>query len=124
MIQTSLSLLSLTALAVAGAALPPALRAEAGTPSQTTTVTCHGLQATIVGDARANVLRGTEQRDVIVGLGGADRIKAREGRDVVCGGGGADYILGGSGVDRVYGGAGRGHGPVLGRGPGLRRPRW
>ena len=67
---------------------------------------CFGAPATIVGTARANVLRGTRKRDVIVALGGADRIYGRGGDDLLCGGAGGDLLDGGPGRNRVDGGAG------------------
>jgi hypothetical protein len=67
---------------------------------------CLGARATIVGTARADVLRGTRKRDVIVALGGSDRIHAVGGDDVLCGGGGDDYLDGGPGRNRLDGGPG------------------
>lgn len=67
---------------------------------------CLGKRATIVGTARANVIRGTRRNDVIVGLGGNDTINGLAGNDLICGGGGADRLEGGAGSDGLDGGAG------------------
>jgi arylsulfatase A-like enzyme len=70
----------------------------------------------ILGNERANRLRGTNYFDYVCALGGADRIEARSGSDVVAAGhgndlvygtGGDDRIYGGLGLDRMYGGIGR-----------------
>jgi len=53
---------------------------------------CYGRRATIVGNARDNVIRGTRRADVIVGRAGDDRILGRGGRDRICGGSGDDMI--------------------------------
>jgi Ca2+-binding RTX toxin-like protein len=63
-------------------------------------------RCTIVGSARANVLRGTRKKDVICGLGGNDRITGRAGNDVIIGGPGRDTVNGQSGRDRLYGNGG------------------
>lgn len=63
-------------------------------------------RCTIVGNARANTLRGTSKRDVICGLGGNDRIRGRGGNDVLIGGPGRDSVNGNRGRDRLYGNAG------------------
>lgn len=63
-------------------------------------------RCTIVGNARANTLRGTSKRDVICGLGGNDRIRGRGGNDVVIGGPGRDSVNGNGGRDRLYGNGG------------------
>ena len=68
---------------------------------------CFGKKATIVGDAKANVLKGTKKADVIVGLGGNDRILGRGGADRICGGPGKDRLLGGGGNDHLDGGPGK-----------------
>jgi RTX calcium-binding nonapeptide repeat (4 copies) len=70
-------------------------------------VRCGGLVATKVGNARANVLNGTPERDVIAGLGGNDTIRGLGGNDVLCGGKGRDRLIGGPGRDRLLGGPGR-----------------
>jgi Ca2+-binding RTX toxin-like protein len=63
-------------------------------------------RCTIVGNARANTLRGTSKRDVICGLGGNDRIRGRGGSDVLIGGPGRDTVNGNGGRDRLYGNGG------------------
>jgi hypothetical protein len=73
----------------------------------TPAVRCGGLVATKVGNARANVLNGTPERDVIAGLGGNDTIRGLGGNDVLCGGKGKDRLIGGRGKDRLIGGLGR-----------------
>ncbi len=65
--------------------------------------TCAGLKATIVGNAKDNVIAGTAKRDVIVAGAGDDTIRGFAGNDVICGGEGADTIQGGLGNDRLYG---------------------
>ena len=72
-------------------------------PAATGVPRCAGHRATIVGTAKADVLRGTPRADVIVALGGNDRVTALGGRDIVCGGKGNDRLLGGSGTDRLDG---------------------
>jgi uncharacterized delta-60 repeat protein len=76
---------------------------------------CAGKRATIVGTARAELLRGTRRADVIVALGGNDRIVAAGGNDVVCAGAGNDRVAGDAGNDRLLGEAGR---DTLGGGAG------
>ena len=65
---------------------------------------CAGKQATIVGSAGRDSLRGTRRADVIVALGGNDRIRGLGGNDLVCGGRGRDVLAGGAGRDRLAGG--------------------
>ncbi len=67
---------------------------------------CLGRKATIVGTARADVLKGTARADVIVGLGGGDTIKGLGGNDRICGGNGKDKLIGGAGGDVLSGDAG------------------
>jgi len=85
---------------------------------------CFGKRATIVGTARADVLKGTSRPDVIVGLAGNDLIKGLGGNDRICGGKGNDTLLGGGGGDALEGdegndkvGGGAGF-DFLGGGPG------
>ncbi len=68
---------------------------------------CQGKQATIIGTAGNDHLRGTNGVDVIVGLGGDDIIDGLAGNDIICGGAGNDLIRAGWGHDRVLGGPGR-----------------
>ena len=67
---------------------------------------CKGVRATIVGTEGDDVLRGTEQRDVIVALGGDDRIVGGRGNDLICAGRGRDVVTGGAGKDTIFGGTG------------------
>jgi hypothetical protein len=62
---------------------------------------------TVVGTARAEVLRGTPAADKICGLGGNDVLLGRGGRDILLGGPGADTIRGGPAADRLLGASGR-----------------
>lgn len=66
-------------------------------------VTCAGLKATVVGNARNNTITGTNNRDVIVAGAGNDTIRGLGGNDVICGGEGADTLQGGVGNDRLLG---------------------
>lgn len=88
-------------LAVSALALAPLV--GLGAPAQAAAPTCAGVKATIVGNAKANQITGTPQRDVIVAGAGNDTIRGVGGNDVICGGDGADVILGGDGNDRIYG---------------------
>lgn len=88
---------------------------------------CRSQVATIVGTAGDDVLRGTEERDVIWGDHGDDTIYGERANDLICGGPGADTIHGGRGNDTIDGGAGEGdrvYGGLgddkLGGGPGDR----
>lgn len=65
---------------------------------------CAGMEATIVGSNRNDVLVGTNRDDVIVGLGGHDIIYGRGGNDIICSGSGDDMISGGNGNDVLKGG--------------------
>ena len=80
--------------------------------------------ATIKGNSRGNVLRGTADADIIFGLGGADRLSGGDGADILFGdddqlsegfgsgddrldgGAGRDVLVGGAGADRLSGGDG------------------
>lgn len=77
--------------------------------------TCDGLEPTITGTTRSDVIEGTEGPDVILAGPGSDTIRGLGGDDVICGGDGNDRIYGddgddtvfaGEGGDRLYGGAG------------------
>ncbi len=79
------------------------------------TGTCNGLEPTITGTTRNDVIEGTEGADVILAGPGSDTIRGLGGDDVICGGDGNDRIYGddgddlvfaGEGGDRIYGGAG------------------
>lgn len=71
------------------------------------TPTCNGRPATIVGTSGNDNLRGTDGPDVIVALGGNDTIDGLAGNDIICAGGGNDVIRAGWGNDVVLAGAGR-----------------
>jgi DNA-binding beta-propeller fold protein YncE len=86
---------------------------------------CAGREATVVGTAGRDRLKGTSKVDVVAGLAGSDAISGLRGKDVLCGGpgkdklkggpgkdkllgqGGADLLLGGPGKDKLKGGPGR-----------------
>jgi hemolysin type calcium-binding protein len=76
---------------------------------------CFGRKPTKVGNAKANVLRGTPKADVIDGLGGNDTLIGLGGNDRLCGGAGKDKLKGGPGKDSLLGGAGK---DILAGGPG------
>jgi len=90
----------------------------AAPPKPVAVARCGGLKATIVGTARADVLRGTPRADVIAGLGGNDIITGLGGNDTLCGGVGNDTIDGGPGNDILDGGPGN---DTLNGGPGVDR---
>ena len=69
-------------------------------------LTCQGLPATIVGSPGDDVLRGTDDRDIIFGGGGDDVIYGLDGADLICGGFGDDEIIAGNGNDEVHAGPG------------------
>jgi hypothetical protein len=88
------------------------------TVTESTTATCDGRPATIVGTSRGEVLRGTAGADVIVGGGGRDVVRGQGGDDVICvgdqdstvhGGPGNDRILAGDGHHRLHGDGGDDH---------------
>jgi serralysin len=54
----------------------------------------------------ADVLRGDDQRNVIISYGGADYLDGAGGNDSLSGGDGDDTLIGGSGDDTLRGGAG------------------
>ena len=62
--------------------------------------------SSIVGTARADVLRGTGNADRIFGLGGDDLLVGGAGADLLDGGPGADTLVGGPGDEGLVGGAG------------------
>lgn len=70
------------------------------------TATCAGIEATIAGTDRGDVIRGTRGDDVIAALSGNDRIRAGRGNDTICAGGGNDRVAGQGGDDRILGGPG------------------
>ena len=91
---------------------------DGGLGSRSGVPRCAGRQATIVGTAGRDRLRGTRRADVIVALGGNDRVSAAGGADLVCGGRGNDRLGGGRGPDRLNGGQGK---DTLSGGPGRDR---
>ncbi|KQS93389.1 MULTISPECIES: calcium-binding protein [unclassified Rhizobium] len=54
----------------------------------------------------ADMIHGTEFRDILSGFGGDDRIYGYGGIDVLDGGAGNDVVLAGAGWDTVFGGSG------------------
>ncbi len=58
----------------------------------------------IVGDRRANVLKGTTGDDLIKGKAGEDVLKGRAGEDKLKGGSGDDLLVGGRDADLLAGG--------------------
>jgi Ca2+-binding RTX toxin-like protein len=67
---------------------------------------CLGKRATIVGTARADLIKGTARADVIAGLGGGDVIRGLGGGDRICGGNGSDKLIGGDRGDALVGESG------------------
>ena len=66
-----------------------------------------GTGCTIIGDAKRDVLKGTDGSDIICGRGGRDVITGARGNDKIKGGAGDDRIEGGRGSDIIRGGKGR-----------------
>ena len=67
---------------------------------------CAGKTASIVGTDGADILTGTDKRDVIAGLAGDDVIRGLDGRDTICGALGNDRLKGQTDGDLVKGGRG------------------
>jgi Ca2+-binding RTX toxin-like protein len=61
---------------------------------------------TLVGNGKANVMRGGRGDDKLGGLGRADRLLGSAGQDRLNGGDGSDTLLGGAAHDVLNGGAG------------------
>src|SRR5438046_9156833 len=59
----------------------------------------------IRGTRNADVLVGTDQRDLILAFAGDDQVSAGGARDIVYAGPGNDTVDGGAGFDRIFGGA-------------------
>jgi phosphodiesterase/alkaline phosphatase D-like protein len=57
----------------------------------------------IIGTARNDDLRGTNNADVILGAAGNDDLQGRNGDDYLDGGKGNDDVRGGAGNDRIFG---------------------
>ena len=60
----------------------------------------------IIGTDGKDLLRGTNEDDVIRALAGNDKILGRKGNDLIEGNEGKDHILAGAGNDTVFGGEG------------------
>ena len=58
----------------------------------------------VVGNDRANSLRGGAGDDILIGLAGNDRLEGDAGSDRLYGGAGKDVLAGGNGKDRLFGG--------------------
>ena len=69
--------------------------------------TCKGKPATIVGTNGNDVRVASPGPDVIAGLGGNDTLSGIGGKDVICGGPGKDKLKGGPGKDTLLGQAGK-----------------
>ncbi len=76
-------------------------------PPPSALVECGGKQATQVGTAGRDVIKGTKKRDVIAALGGNDVVRSLGGNDLVCGDAGKDKLFGGKGRDTLRGDAGK-----------------
>lgn len=71
-----------------------------------TTPTCGGEPATVVGTTGSDTLTGTEKRDVIVSLAGDDVVTGLGGKDLICTAAGNDIIRGGDDDDQLRAGTG------------------
>lgn len=71
------------------------------------TPTCNGKPATIIGTDAGEYLWGTPGDDVILALGGNDVVVGYGGDDTICLGAGRDWAFGMSGADVVLGEGGR-----------------
>ncbi len=67
---------------------------------------CDGREPTVLGTHGDDVLRGTNDPDVVHALSGDDTVTGLNADDVVCGGAGDDVLEGGNGADRLLGGSG------------------
>ena len=70
------------ALVAAAALLATMTAATVASPASAAKPKCQGKVATIVGTQKADIIRGTAKRDVIVAKGGADRIYGYRPEDV------------------------------------------
>jgi Ca2+-binding RTX toxin-like protein len=77
------------------------------TPTGSSSVTCKGKLATIVGTNGNDVRVASPGPDVIAGLGGNDTLSGLAGNDLICGGPGKDKLKGGTGKDTLLGQAGK-----------------
>ncbi len=62
--------------------------------------------STASGNAKANVLKGTQMADWVGGRGGHDEIRGKGGNDTLAGHRGDDLIFGGAGDDTIHGHSG------------------
>ena len=85
-------------------------------PASAAVPRCFGEKATIVGTNGADLLVGTDRKDVIVGLRGKDTIRGGDRGDLICAGRGDDVVKGGDGIDLIFGEDGD---DTLRGGPGL-----
>lgn len=67
---------------------------------------CFGERASKLGTNRADELKGSGARDVIVSLGGVDDLAGLAGEDLLCSGRGDDTVDGGRGSDDLAGSGG------------------
>jgi Ca2+-binding RTX toxin-like protein len=73
----------------------------------TTSATCKGKPATIIGTSGNDDLTGTDNRDVIAALEGNDKVRGLGGKDRICGGKNKDTLKGGKAKDKLFGQRGR-----------------
>lgn len=59
-----------------------------------------------LGEPDGGVIKGTQEKDVLIGSGGDDIIFGRKGADIIVGGDGDDYLVGNRGKDRLVDDAG------------------
>ena len=85
------------------------------TPKGSSSVTCKGKPANIVGTSGNDVRVASPGPDVIAGLGGNDTLSGLAGNDLICGGAGKDTLKGGKGNDKLLGQKGN---DTLNGGPG------
>jgi Ca2+-binding RTX toxin-like protein len=107
---------SIVVLLTAGGTTAAQAQSEASHELFSTTPTCEGQPATIVGTNGDDAITGTAGDDVILGLGGDDVIHGLGGVDLICGGPGNDALDGGPGSDGLIGGGGN---DTLRCGPGF-----
>ncbi|HEX5646843.1 MAG TPA: calcium-binding protein [Nitrospira sp.] len=87
-----------------------AISTASGNPTATTPLNVDASAVTsgmtIVGNAGANNLKGTDFNDVLIGNAGNDELEGESGDDTLLGGGGHDELEGGDGNDTLIGGLG------------------
>ena len=101
---TAVALLAVPVLVSAVAVSPAGAAGADGGPSGARR--CAGFVPTIIGTSKADDLKGTDGRDVVLALDGDDTIDTGKGRDIVCAGDGFDLVKTGPGRDLVRGGRG------------------